>query len=393
MKILKNIPDNYFSAIAVTVGYIIGVGMFGLPYLVSKAGVIPFLLFIFGLGAVQHLLHLIYANLIIVTSGYHRLPGYVELYLGKKGKNIVFVAKMVGNMGALLAYIIITGIFLHELLSPLLGGSEFLYASILFFLEAIVIYFGIGMIARVELFMTGLLLFIIALITWKGLGFINFTNYITIEWKYLLIPYGAVLFALDGCGSMPIVARLLKKNTRAIKSVIRLGTVIPIFIMIVFTFVIVGISGAATTPDALTGIRDILQHDVVILALIFGIFTMITSFFGVAESVKETLQWDYKLEKNIAWAMAVFIPYVFYVIGLKNLISVISFAGGVAGGASAIILIIIFIKLKKDKSKLVLFKKDKLRLFNYKPGNILTYFLITLFALGIMYEIYNFFSG
>ncbi|MEA3464330.1 MAG: aromatic amino acid transport family protein [Patescibacteria group bacterium] len=377
-----NKPKNYYKAMAVMVGYIIGVGMFGLPYLINKAGILTFFIFVIILGFAQHLLHLIYANLILVTKGYHRLPGYVGMYLGKDGKRLVFIAKMIGNYGALLAYIIITGIFLHQLLSPYFGGSEFLYATILFALEATVIYFGIGMIARLELFMTGLLLLAVILIAWRGWEAIDINHYNLVDWKYFLLPYGAMLFAFDGSGSLPIVSKLLKRNRKAIKSVVRAGTFLPIAVIIVFTIVIVGISSNQTTPDALTGAGRVLNNGVIIFALLFGILSMITSFLGVAESVRETLWWDYKFNKNFAWALAVFVPYMLYVLGLKDLINVISFAGAIAGGLCAIMLILVFRKMKKQKNKLVLFK--------YKPGNFITYLLISLFVCGMLYEIYKF---
>lgn len=367
---------------AVMIGYIIGVGMFGLPYLVAQSGLLAFFIFIVGLGFVQHLLHLIYANLIVVTRGYHRMPGYVGMYLGRDGKRLVFLAKIIGNYGALLAYIIITGVFLHQLLSPYFGGSEFIYATILFIFEAAVIYFGIGMIARIELFMTGLLLLIIILIAWQGWEMISINNYHIVNWKYLILPYGAVLFALDGNGSLPIVVKLLKRNKKAVKEVVRTGTFLSIIVIIVFTLVIVGISGSSTSQDALTGVRQIFNDGVILFALIFGILTMVTSFFGVAESIRETLWWDYKFNKKLAWAAAVFVPYILYVLGLKSLIDVISFAGAIAGGMSAIMLILVFRKLEKMKNKLVLFK--------YKPGFVLNYFLITLFICGIIYAIYIF---
>lgn len=373
---------NYWQAIAVMVGYTIGVGMFSLPFLISKAGVLTFFIFIIALGTVQYLLHLIYANLIVVTEGYHRLPGYAEIYLGRGGKIIVFIAKMVGSYGALLAYIIITGIFINQLLSPYFGGNEFIYATLLFVIEAIIIFFGIKAIAKAELLMTVLLLAVIFLITFKGWGAIEITNYNLINWKYFLLPYGAMLFALSGGGSLPIIVRLLKKHKESVKSVVRVGTILPILIIIVFTLIIVGISGPQTTPDALIGIRNILDDGVILFSLIFGVLTMITSFLLVAESIRETLWWDFKINKNISWALAVFIPYIFYVLGLKNLINIISFVGGVAGGLSAIIMILIFIKLKKGKNKLVLFK--------YKPKTTIAYLLISFFIGGIIYEIYYF---
>jgi len=375
-------PKNFFKAVAVMVGYIIGVGMFGLPYLISKSGLLIFFILIICLAFMQHFLHLIYANVILVTKDFHRLPGYAGKYLGKNGKRIATIAKLVGNYGALLAYIIITGIFLNELLFPIFGGSEFMYASFLFFIEAAVIYFGIGMLARAELFMSALLLLIIGFIMLKGWGSINAVNYSLANWHYMLLPYGAILFAVDGNGSLPVVVRLLKRDKKSIKKVVRIGTFIPIVVVIVFTLVIVGISGAGTSVDALTGIKGAVGNSMIIFALMFGVLSMITSFLGVSESIREMLWWDYKLNKNLAWALAVFVPYSLYLAGLKSLIFVISFAGAVAGGLSAIILILIFLKLEKSKDKLVLFKR--------KPSEFVTSILIAIFVCGIIYEIYNF---
>lgn len=379
---MKNIPKNYFHAIAIMIGYIIGVGMFSLPYVVAKAGLLAFFILLAVLAPVQYLIHLLYANMIIVTKEFHRLPGYAGIYLGKAGKRFVFVVKLVGNYGALLAYIIITGIFLHELLAPYWGGSEFFYASLLFALEAVIIYFGIGMIARAELIMTALLLLVVGLIAWRGWGAVEATNYSLLDWRYLLLPYGAMLFSLDGNGAIPIVAKLLKKDKDNIKSVVRIGTFLPVMVIIAFTLVVVGISGPDTTAEALKGVGGKLSDGVIFFSLIFGILTMVTSFFGVAEAVKETLWWDYKINKRVAWALSVFVPYALYVCGIKNLINVISFAGAVAGGLSAIVMVMIFRKLKRQENKLVLFK--------YRPPNAILYFLIGLFIIGLSYEVYFF---
>ena len=87
----------------------------------------------------------------------------------------------------------------------------------------------------------------------------------------MLIPYGATLMALDGNGSIPIVVKLLKKNPDQVKRAVRLGTLVPVIITILFTLTIVGISGGSTTPDALVGLKQILNNGVILFSLIFGI--------------------------------------------------------------------------------------------------------------------------
>lgn len=372
---------NYYRAIAIMVGYIVGVGMFGLPFLTAKAGVFSFFIFLISLGLVQYLIHLIYANLIIETPGYHRMPGYVGIYIGNWGKISVFIAKLIGNYGALLAYTIITGTFLYQLLGNIFGGSEFLYATIIFLFEAIIVLFGIKMIAKVELYMSALLFLIVGLMFFRGLGVIDIDNFTTLDIKNIILPYGAMLLALDGAGSLPMVAKLINKDKQQIKSVVRVSLIIAMIITTIFTLTIVGISGDQTTEDSLTGVRAVLDDGVVVLALVFGIFSMMTSFFGVSESIKETLWWDFKINKNLAWFLAVSVPYIFYYYGFTDLVNVISFIGAVGGGFAAIMMILVFRKLKKQ---------NKLSLFNIKPHKSLLYLLIFLFACGILYELYFF---
>jgi tyrosine-specific transport protein len=376
----KNI--KIFQAVAVMIGYIIGVGMFGLPFVVSQAGVLPFIIFILIFGFVQYFQHMIYANMVVVTDTFHRLPGYAEIYLGKVGKNVLAVAKIGGNYGALLAYIIITGIFLNELLSPSLGGSEFIYSSVLFAICALIVFFGLKTIAKFELLMSTLLVLVVAFIVYRGYGSVDTGNFLRADWSYLLLPFGATLMALDGNGSIPIVAKILNKDKVLIRKAVRLGTLIPVFITIVFTLVVVGISGSATSPDALVGIKKVLNGGVISFALIFGVLSMTTSIILVSEAIKETLWWDFKVNEKLAWAIAMGVPYLMFVFGLKDLTEVISIAGGVAGGLSAIMLILIFNQIKKMPGKLQMFK--------WTPPSFLLFILTMLFMIGIFYEIGHF---
>jgi amino acid permease len=377
-----NKPKNFYKAIGVLIGYIIGVGMFGLPFLVSRAGVLNFFLFLIGMGVLQYFVHLIYMNLIVVTPAFHRMPGYAGLYLGNWGKHLVFTAKILGNIGGLLAYIIISSTFLHALLSPLLGGSELIYGVTLFTLEAIVVFFGISMVASVELVMSTLLILVVALIVAKGAPVIDVNNFIAWDWKYMFLPFGAMLMALDGNGALPIVGKLLNKDPKACKQVVGIGTFGAMLITVLFVLTVVGISGSGTTPDSLKGIRAVLDDGVILFSMIFGVLTMTTSFILVAEAVRETLWWDYRMNRYLAWAIAVFTPFSLYLIGIRDLTSVISLAGGVAGGLSVIMLLSVFQKLLKQPDKMVIFKR--------KPAKLFIYMLIGLFSFGMIYELWHF---
>lgn len=378
MQTIKK-DKNYWQAVAVMIGYIVGVGMFSLPFLVARSGWLVFIIWFVVLGAVQHLVHLIYASVINANPGYHRLPGYVYKYLGYKGMWLAFLAKIFGNYGSILAYLIISSIFLQELLSPFFQASLFFYVTAMFLFGAFVVYNGIKAIAKVELYMSILLFMVVGLMAWKGFDAINPANYQFFNWHNFLLPYGAMLVALDGIGSLPIVARMVKKDPRVFKSVIRSSMLLSSIILIVFVFVVVGISGLATTPDALLGIRSVLTNSVITFALLFGLLSMLTSLFGVSEAIKETLAWDFKINEKVSWFLAIIVPYVLYLSGVRDFIGVISFIGAVGGGVCIILLLTIFLKMKKQKMKLSMFARV--------PSNAVIYSLMFMFFLGIVYTI------
>lgn len=382
MKINK----NYFHALATMIGYVVGVGMFSLPYVAVKSGIIPFIFLLVGLTIVQYLIHIIYANIIIATPTEHLLPGYTGIYLGRAGKMIVFLANMFSNFGALLAYIIVNGIFLHQLLSPYFGGTEFFYGTLMFAFGAVVVYFGIKTVAKFEMVMTVLLLLVIGMIVWKGTGYTQLANYTWFNPYYLFLPYGALLFSLDGSGCLPLLSKLLNKDKKAIKSVIRLGLTIPAVIILAFTLIIVGVSGSSTSEDALSGVRLIIANGVIVSSLIFGVLAITTSFFGVAESMRKILNWDYKINNQLSWAIAVFVPYILYISGIKSLSTVIGIVGSIGGGLAGIALVLIYRKISKNKRMLPMFEK-------FYPGKYLIIFLLLIFFAGLIYELVSALSG
>jgi tyrosine-specific transport protein len=191
-----------------------------------------------------------------------------------------------------------------------------------------------------------------------------------------------MLFAVDGSGSIPIIAQVLKRDVKAMKRVIQIGTLIPVVVIAVFVLTVVGVSGPSTSQDALAGLGNFLGDGVIKLALSFGVLSIVTSFFVVAESVKETLWWDFKFNKFLAWAIAVFLPFGLFVAGMNDFISVVSFAGAIAGSISAIILILVFFRLERSRPRLMFFR--------FKPPAILLFAFIALFLAGMFLTIFSF---
>ena len=371
---------NYLLAVATLMGMIIGVGLFAIPFITTISGVLPLIFYMVVLAIVQNYLHLLYAEIVLSTKTTHRMPGYVEKYNGRLGKFFTLIITIFSDYGSILAYIIVGGLFLHQLLNPIFGGSLVFYASILFLLEVLIVYFGIKLIAGTEFIMTALLILIIGLISWKGLGYIKLDNYVLVNWQHMFLPYGPIFFAVSGMAAIPEVCKLLSKEKKKIKSAIALGTYLSAALMLIFILVIVGISGDSTTPDTLSGLGQIFGPGIVNIALAFGLLAVITSIICTTQASREVFWWDLKLNKNLSLVLAGIIPFLAYLFGVRNITQVVSLTGAVSGGILGIVVIYLVFKIKQ--------KCECDSVIKNKITGLTGFGLSLLFILGLIYEVW-----
>jgi tyrosine-specific transport protein len=369
-------------AIATLSGTIIGVGLFSLPYITSKVGFWVMLGYFLVLGALVILIHSFFGELALKTPDFKRLPGFAKIYLGNWGERIALISTILGIFGAILAYLIVGGEFLTELLSPILGGGSLFWTIIYFLAGAILIFLGIKAISKIEFW--GLILFflVLLLIFFRAKGLINIENLFLVNshWSlvksHLFLPYGPILFSLWGATLIPEIEEMLGEKKELIRKIIPLAILIPIFVYLFFIYLILGITGPQTTESALIGLRNFLGDRIVSLALFFGVLTTFTSFITLGLTLKKVFWYDLKIEKNLALVITCFIPLILFLIGVKQFIPVISFVGGVMLGIDGILILLMYHKkIKNQKSKI---------------KNLLVYPLILIFLGGIIYEIIYF---
>lgn len=334
---------NFLYAISVLIGTIIGAGVFGLPYTALKAGFLTTFFYLIILGAITLIIHLFYNEIVLKTQGKHRLVGYAEKYLNKKAKHLTGFSSIIGRFGAILAYIIVGGYFLNSLFNH---GSAFFWSLIFFLIGSLFIFLGLKTIAKVELLMILFLLIAMGSIFVFAWPKIELTNLISINFSNLFLPYGVVLFSLGGATAIPEMRELLKP--KKLKLAIILGTIIPIFLFIIFIIAVLGASGSQTSSEALKGLQNVLGKPVMIIGLVFGVLALMTSFLTIGLSLKKIFWYDYKLNKHFSWVLVCFIPLFFYLIGFRDFIAVIGIIGTVMGGISGTIICLIYGKLKKS---------------------------------------------
>ncbi len=370
---------KFFQALALMVGHIIGVGIFSLPYVAARVGIVTVLFYFLIITLVVILFELLYGETILRTREKHRFPGYVEKYLGNWVKYLAFFSSGLGSISGILAYIIIGGGFLGAILIPILGGGSLLYILIFFGLGALLIYFGVKSIAQTEFILFIFFFIILGLIFYKGFPVINLDNLFVFDVKYLFLPYGAILFSLSGMSIIPEIKELLIDKAKNLKRVIISATLIAALVSLLFTFLILGITGSDTTPDAITGLKDRLGNGVVILALLFGILATFTSFLTGGLTLKKILWYDFKVNKHLSWLIVCFLPLALFLFGLTDFIKIVSISGGVLLSTNAVLMILIYLKAKK--------------MGDMKPGytinlpKVFIYFLVLFFIVGAVYEL------
>ncbi len=378
------ISRTYIAAIASLVGATVGVGMFTLPYVTMRSGILTVLAFFLVLGVIQHWLHKIYAEIVLSTKEKHRLPGYAEKYLGPSSKKIIVTLITVACYGSLLAYTIIGGDFLYQLLSPFFGGTVFIYTTLLLVIRSLIVLFGLRWITRTEVVLTAGLVGAILVIAALTAGSGSLANITLFNPAHAILPYGPVFFAISGIIAVNDVCLILKKEKVKIKSALFWGITISISIMVIFTILIASLSGSATTADALSGLKPFVNEAVYSSLLLIGIMAITTVYLAMAEALEEVYMWDLKLPKNVAWLLVAVVPYLLYLLGAQDLTKVIAVSGAAIGGLLGALTLTIALHVKKNPEQ-----KSPLR--SYLTPR-LAHALTLLFVFGLVYELWEIFG-
>ncbi len=374
---------NFFFAVSTIVGTVIGAGLFSVPFVISKSGILGLLIYLPVLAVIQYFLHKMFAEVILSTEEEHRIPGYVGFYAGRKYKKVVSLFCIAGAYGSLLAYVILGGRFLYQILGPYLGGDPVIYSVVLFAVESFIVLFGIKAIAEAELFMTGFLLFVVVFLSIKSLNVVSLDNFKFVDWKFMLLPYGPIFFSVGGQAAIPEVCRLLKNEKKKIKKAIMIGTAIPPIVTLLFVFTVVGATGIHTTPDTVEGLKSVLGNGIIIFVSIFGLLGITTSFLTTTQAVREIYWWDFKMNKTLAWALACVVPLILFFLGAQDLRKVVGITGAVSGGIIGMIMVFLNMAVKD--------KAQKKSIIKVRVTKLLAFFLSALFIFGLSSELFGIF--
>lgn len=339
---------TFVLSVSTMVGTIIGAGIFGIPYVISKSGVIPGVFFFILLGGVVTLLHLLYGEICLRTSEKHRIVGYAKIYLGGWGKAIASLSLIVVLGGTLLAYLILAGEFLSIIFSSVLPVSSTVFSLFFLMVCGACIAKGRQLITKAELLLNLGLIGAVAVILFLSFFRIHATNFQFLNVDSAFLPYGVILFTLIGWEAIPEIASFLKDTQSRVRleKVIITATGIATILSFVFAFAVLGVSGSATSSNAFSGFIPILGERIAAVVVMFGVFAITSSFLVLGNYLKNSLRHDFGIPTFPSVFMTLALPLIPFLLGVREFIGVIGTIGVLIGVLEGLMIIRIFQKAK-----------------------------------------------
>lgn len=371
---------SFVYAVVNLIGMIIGAGMFGIPYALARAGALTGVFYLLFLGWAILMIHFCYGEIILRTSQPHRLVGYAAKYLGQRAKKIVTFTILLEYYGALLVYIILGSHFLSIIFGRWFDLPEIFWAIFFSAVASFIIFFGLKTVSRNEFFLKTLFFLALIFLLVKSAPLINPNHLVAFNLSKFFLPYGVILFSLGGSAAIPEMRKILRGKEKRLKKAIVWGTVIPVILYLFFALIIVGVSGINTSPDAISGLVPYFGDWILLLGATIGFLAVFTPFLLLGLALKEMFCDDYRIKDKTGFILACSIPLLAYLAGFKNFILVIGFLGAIAGGLHGVMILWVHNRAKK--------MGDRQPEYRVRAPKLLTWFLATVFVLGIIYEIF-----
>lgn len=320
----------------------IGAGVLGIPFAIAKVGVGVGLLYILVLGILMIGLNLIVGDIAMKTGKDMQLVGLAGEYLGPVGKWLMMGIMYSILFGVLVVYIIGEG----EALSVLFGGDPVLLSLGFFVIAGLLVTIGLTTIKSVEFVLVFAILLVVLLIAAFSAPHVSRETLRHVDLAGMLLPYGVILFAFHGTTSIPETFSLLKDKAQTFKSAIILSGTIAIAIYMLFSFMVVGVTGLGTTEIATIGLGQRVGGSMLILGNVFAVLAMGTSFLMVGVSLKDSLRWDFKCRPGVASAIVLGVPLLVFLLGLRQFIAALDIVGGIFVSFELLMILLIYWRMK-----------------------------------------------
>ena len=346
---MKSDFRRFAEGVGLLAGAIIGAGVFALPAAFARAGIVGGALFLFLACLAYTLVHLMYGDLVLRTPGEHRFVGYAARYLGPVAGRFTILMAVVEMLLVLVAYLVLSLSFMGLVFGP---GNELGRLIVFWAIGSFIIFLSTRRIAALETIITACIVLIIFTIFGAGLfpalrhGLATHPI-VPANFDALLFPLPLILFALSGRVAIPALIKFLREGgndvARLTRNVVMGGTVLSAALYTLFVIGILGLS-PAVSDDAVAGLIGFVSPVLLFLVGLLGLASLLSSYMLVGLDVKDTLRYDLRFPRLLAFFAVVAVPIFLYALGFQQFLTLVSFIGGIFLGLEGILITVIWIR-------------------------------------------------
>ncbi|PIR06191.1 hypothetical protein COY65_02070 [Candidatus Jorgensenbacteria bacterium CG_4_10_14_0_8_um_filter_39_13] len=330
---------DFIFSVVLLAGTIIGAGVFSLPYIFSRLGVINGIFYLIAFTLIYFVLHWMYGRLLEINKG-----NYQFFYLTKKYlPSFISLPAALAILGELILTLTIYLILAPVFGQLIFGSSGWIFLLIFWLLGSLFIFAKLSWLGMAEFFGLGSTFLILGLIIFLGLNRpFQVPLWKNFNWSTFFLPFGPLLFSLTGRPAISKVVEFYhrfqdKKKKIPLAKIIFWGTALPAFVYLIFVLGILRLN-PQISPEAFNSLGFLSPLVLTLLGLI-GLIGIWTSYFILGINLRETLISDLRFSRLFSALLVLFLPPLLYLIGLRNFLAIISLAGNVFLALEAIFII------------------------------------------------------
>ena len=334
---------TFWEATMIIVGANIGSGILALAYASRLAGWPILLLWLVIAGFFTTVSMLYVSETTLRTKKNLQLPGLAQKYIGSTGSWIVFLAVVANSMGCMIAYMAGSG----KILNAIFGISSQL-GSLLFAIPCVlVVWLGLKATGVSEKIISwGMLLLVSIIIVASFLSSkADFGSAMYAHWIYAVPVFNVALFCYIAQYAVPELSRGLRHNARKLAPAVITGMSMTfVFLALVPLAVLVLVGPEKVTEVATIAWGNALGRWALLLANLFALCAMITSYWAVAGAMLTNIvdkfnlksEWDIRTRIIVVACVAV-PPFILAYSGVISFVNAIYMAGTFGGVAMSIL--------------------------------------------------------
>lgn len=328
------------------VGTVVGVGFFGLPFVFAQAGYWVAFLELIVLVGVQILFLGMYADLALAKKGHARFLHIIGDTFGPLGKLLVVLSFFGTLWGAMIAYLIAGGEFLSYVTKSWFSFSSSML-SVVFGVFCMLLLLGGSLVVRnVQKYLVPFFFLIVGVLCVGALPAVNFAHFEFVSWAGWVLPLGVILFSLSAISAVPEMRDVLRGHERYLHRAIFWGMCLVALVYMLFAAVVVGITGSNTPSQAIAAFAGVAPW-MVLLGSILGFTTVTTAYVHVGSALINTLLYDFRVRYLSAWMLIGGVPLFAVLVGVRDVIGVLQYAGGVLGALLGILVLLAYEKARR----------------------------------------------